>query len=110
MNRMENQSRYKEISLLKKKKQAVVTLLKYKPVFDELKTLSGRKKFKFEKEQQAEISAHNQTLNQMKEFFRMDVFQLLILCKKRNALIYKRSEKNKEYSVLQEFIIIHIIL
>ncbi len=48
-----------EISLLKKKKQAVVTLLKHKPVIDELKTLSGRKKSKFEEEHQTEISAHN---------------------------------------------------
>ncbi len=39
----------KEIDLLKKKKQAVITLLKHKPVIDELKTLSGRKKSKFEK-------------------------------------------------------------
>ena len=43
-----------EIDLLKKKKQAGVTLLKHKPVFDELKTLSGRKKSKFENEHQKE--------------------------------------------------------
>ena len=55
----------KEIDLLKKKKQAVVTLLKHKPVFDELKTLSGRKKSKFEKAHQTEIFAHNQALNQL---------------------------------------------
>ena len=59
----------KEISLLKKKKQAVVTLLKHKPVIDELRTLSGRKKSKFEKEHQAEIFAHNQALKQLQEFF-----------------------------------------
>lgn len=34
--------------MLKKKKQAIVTLLKHKPVVDEMKKLSGHKKFKFE--------------------------------------------------------------
>ncbi len=59
----------KEISLLKKKKQAVVKLLKHKPVIDEMKTLSGRKKSKFEKEHQVEIFAHNQALKQLQEYF-----------------------------------------
>ena len=59
----------KEISLLKKKKQAVVTLLKHKPVIDELRTLSGRKKSKFEKKHQADIFAHNQALKQLHDFF-----------------------------------------
>ncbi len=58
-----------EISLLKKKKQVVVTLLKHKPVIDELKTLSGRKKSKFEKEHQTEISVHNQALKQLQKYF-----------------------------------------
>lgn len=58
-----------EISLLKKKKQAVGTLLKHKPVIDELKTLSGRKKSKFEKEHQEEISVYYQALKQLQEYF-----------------------------------------
>ena len=59
----------KEIDVLKKKKQAVVTLLKHKPVIDELKTLSGRKKSKFEKLHQVEIIEYNQTVKQLNEFF-----------------------------------------
>lgn len=75
---------------------------KFKPVIDELKTLSGRKKSKFEKEHQAKISAHNQALKQMKEFFPDGHFPIPEnLDKKRNALIQERSEKNKEYSVLK---------
>lgn len=58
-----------EIDVLKKKKQAVVTLLKHKPVIDELRTLSGRKKSKFEKEHQEEIDIHNQALRQLQEYF-----------------------------------------
>ncbi|MDE6035585.1 MAG: relaxase/mobilization nuclease domain-containing protein, partial [Ruminococcus sp.] len=38
---------------------------KYKSITDELKTLSGRKKSKFEKEHQAEISGYNQAVKQM---------------------------------------------
>ena len=58
-----------EIDLLKKKKQAVVTLLKHKPVIDEMKTLSGRKRSKFEKLHQVDIYEHNQALEQLREFF-----------------------------------------
>ena len=58
-----------EIDLLKKKKQAVVTFLKHKPVIDEMKTLSGRKRSKFEKLHQVEIIEYNQTVKQLKEFF-----------------------------------------
>ena len=75
---------------------------KYKPVIDELKTLSGRKKSKFEKEHPAEISGHNQALKQMKEFFPDGHFPTPeSIDKKRNALIQERSEKNKEYSDLK---------
>lgn len=78
---------------------------KFKPVIDELKTLSGRKKSKFEKERQAEISAHNQALKQMKEYFPDGHFPIPeSMDKKRNALIQERSEKNKEYSVLKSTI------
>lgn len=58
-----------EIDVLKKKKQAVVTLLKHKPVIDEMKTLSGRKRFKFEKLHQFEIYEYKQALEQLQEFF-----------------------------------------
>ena len=44
-------------------------MLKHKPVIDELKTLSGRKKSKFEKEHQEEIDIHNQALRQLQEYF-----------------------------------------
>ena len=75
---------------------------KFKPVIDELKTLSGRKKSRFEKEHQAEISTHNQALKQMKEFFPDGHFPTPeSIDKKRNALIQERSEKNKEYSDLK---------
>ena len=75
---------------------------KYKSVTDELKTLSGRKKSKFEKEHQAEISGYNQTVKQMKEFFPDGHFPTSeSMDKKRNALIQERSEKNKEYSDLK---------
>ncbi|MDE6834646.1 MAG: relaxase/mobilization nuclease domain-containing protein [Ruminococcus sp.] len=75
---------------------------KYKSVTNELKTLSGRKKSKFEKEHQADISAHNQALKQMKEYFPDGHFPTPeSMDKKRNALIQERSEKNKEYSDLK---------
>lgn len=75
---------------------------KYQSVIDELKTLSGRKKSRFEKEHQTEISGHNQALKQMKEFFPDGHFPTPdSIDKKRNALIQERSEKNKEYSDLK---------
>lgn len=75
---------------------------KYKSITDELKTLSGRKKSKFEKEHQAEISGYNQAVKQMKEFFPDGHFPTPeSMDKKRNALIQERSEKNKEYSDLK---------
>lgn len=41
----------RKISLLKKKKQAVVTLLKHKSIINKLKTFSGHNKSKFKQEQ-----------------------------------------------------------
>lgn len=67
---------------------------------------SGRKKSRFEKEHQAEISAHNQALKQMKEFFHDGHFPTPEnMDKKRNALIQERSKKNKEYSVLKSTVV-----
>ena len=89
----------KEIDLLKKKKQAVVTLLKHKPVFDELKTLSGRKKSKFEKEHQEEIDIHNQALKQLQEYFPDNHFPNIVTLDKN---IIKKTEEfdslNKQYN------------
>lgn len=59
----------REIDLLKEKKKAVVILLKHKPVIDEMKTLSGRKRSKFEKLHQLEIYEYKQALEQLQEFF-----------------------------------------
>jgi len=85
-----------EISLLKKKKQAVVTLLKHKPVIDELKTLSGRKKSKFEKEHQKEIAIHNQALRQLQEYFPDNHFPNVSLLEKQI------SEKTAEFDSLNK--------
>ncbi len=85
-----------EISLLKKKKQAVVTLLKHKPVFDELKTLSGRKKSKFEKEHQEEIDIHNQALKQLQKFFPDNHFPNV------SVLDRQISEKTAEFDSLNK--------
>jgi len=85
-----------EISLLKKKKQAVVTLLKHKPVIDELKTLSGCKRSKFEKEHQEEISVHNQALKQLQEYFPDNHFPNVSLLEKQI------SEKTAEFDSLNK--------
>ena len=49
--------------------QQEIDLLKHKPVIDELKTLSGRKRSKFEKLHQVEFSEYNQAFEQLHEFF-----------------------------------------
>lgn len=85
-----------EISLLKKKRQAVVTLLQHKPVIDELKILSGRRKFKFEKEHQVEIFAHNQALKQLQEYFHDNHFSNVSL------LDRQISEKIAEFYILNK--------
>lgn len=88
-----------EISQLKKKKQAVVILLKHKPVFDELKTLSGRKKSKFEKEHQEEIEIHNQTLKQLQEYFSDNNFpNVATLDKQISKKTAELDSLNKQYN------------
>ncbi len=89
----------KEISELKKKKQAVVTLLKHKPVIDELRTLSGRKKSKFEKEHQEEISIYNQALKQLQEYFPDNCFpNVSFLDKKISEKTAEFDKLNKQYN------------
>ena len=89
----------KEISELKKKKQAVVTLLKHKPIIDELRTLSGRKKSKFEKEHQEEISIHNQALKQLQEYFPDNRFpNVSFLDKKISEKTAEFDKLNKQYN------------
>ncbi len=82
-----------EIDLLKKKKQAVVTLLKHKPVIDEMKTLSGRKRSKFEKLHQLEIYEYKQALEQLQEFFSDNSFPTVPTLDKQ--ISKKTTELNK---------------
>lgn len=89
----------KEIDLLKKKKQAVVILLKHKPVIDELKTLSGRKKSKFEKEHQEEIDIHTQALRQLQEYFPDNHFpNVATLDKQISKKTAELDSLNKQYN------------
>lgn len=75
---------------------------KLKPIIDELKVLSERKKDKFEREHQAEFSAYHNAVKQLKEWFPDGRFPSPEnLDKKRNALIQERSEKNEEYKIIK---------
>lgn len=88
-----------EISLLKKKKQAVVTLLKHKPVIDELRKLSGHKKSKFKKEHQEEIDIHNQALKQLQEYFPDNHFpNVSVLDKQISEKTAEFDSLNKQYN------------
>lgn len=75
---------------------------KFKPIIDKSKTLTGRKKDKFENEHQAEFTAYHKAVRQLKEYFPDGRFPSPdSLEKKRNALIQERSEKNNDYTVLK---------
>lgn len=75
---------------------------KFKPIIDKSKTLTGRKKDKFENEHQAEFTAYHKAVRQLKEYFPDGRFPSpQSLEKQRNALIQERSEKNNDYTVLK---------
>ncbi|WP_124098862.1 relaxase/mobilization nuclease domain-containing protein [Ruminococcus sp. Marseille-P6503] len=75
---------------------------KLKPIIDELKALSGRRKDKLECEHKAEFLAYHNAVKQLKEWFPDGRFPSPEnLDKKRNALIQERSEKNEEYKTLK---------
>lgn len=74
-------------------------MLKHKPVFDELKTLSGRKKSKFEKEHQEEINIHNQTLKQLQEYLSDNHFpNVATLDKQISKKTAELDSLNKQYN------------
>lgn len=75
---------------------------KFKPVIDQSKELTGRKKDKFENEHQAEFTAYRKAVKQLKEYFPDGRFPSpQSLEKKSNALIQERSDKNNDYTVLK---------
>lgn len=75
---------------------------KFKPIIDQSKALTGRKKDKFENEHQAEFSAYHKAVRQLKEYFPDGHFPSPeSLEKKRNALMQERSDKNNDYTVLK---------
>lgn len=75
---------------------------KFKPIIDQSKTITGRKKDKFENEHQAEFTAYHKAVRQLKEYFPDGRFPSpQSLEKQRNALMQERSEKNNDYIVLK---------
>ena len=75
---------------------------KFKPVINQSKELTGRKKEKFENEHQAEFTSYRKAVKQLKEYFPDGHFPSPeSLEKQRNALMQERSDKNDEYTVLK---------
>lgn len=75
---------------------------KNKTVIDELKSLSGSKKKKFESTHTSEISDYRKASKQLKEWYPDgNVPTPESMDKKRNDLLQERSDKNEEYSSLK---------
>lgn len=91
-----------EIDDLELKIKTARTVQKLKPVSDQSRGLSGRKKDKFDEEHGSELKAFSKAVRQLREWFpdgRIPTPE--IMEKKRNTLLQECSELNEKYSVLK---------
>ena len=91
-----------EIDELDIKIKVAKIVKKYKALSDESKSLSGRKKNKFDEEHAQELHTYSKAVKQLKEWYPDgNVPTPESLDKKRNTLLQECSDMNEKYSVLK---------
>lgn len=91
-----------EIDELDVKIKVAKIVKKYKPLSDESKSLTGRKKAKFDEEHAQELRTYSKAVKQLREWYPDgNVPTPENLDKKRSTLIQECSDMNKQYSVLK---------